>query len=134
MQLACVKCGKQWEANREPVRCANKDCRDRHWKGDKASVQSSVQVSSVQPASVQVSKPVSKVEPVKAGPWNGQATSEYRQCRECGKEFHSNKNLTAMQQHVDHLVTHQWTGWGGAYAIIQATKHKSQPAYQSANR
>lgn len=124
LKLSCVKCGHVWEADKEPIRCANNECRSRGWQG--ASSVQQVASSSVQrpPVSVQASTPV---DSAKAGPWKGKATSEYRQCRQCGKEFHSNKDLTAMQQHVDHLqAQHLETGWGEAYARIQATKHKTQ--------
>jgi hypothetical protein len=123
MQLACVKCGHQWGADKEPIRCANNDCRSRGWRASK-SVQRPVvdAASSVQASKVDAVEP----EPRITGKRNfdGVPTSDYRQCRECGKEFRSTKDTTAMVQHVDHLVVHQWQGWGTAYERIIATRKK----------
>jgi hypothetical protein len=56
--------------------------------------------------------------------------SEHRKCLECGMEFDSNKEATALQQFCDHKVRHQPDGdqWKKAYEKIQERRPKKTGA------
>ena len=47
--------------------------------------------------------------------------SEYRKCNDCGAEFRSDENLSAMQKYADHSVIHNPTGaqWSEAYEMTR---------------
>jgi hypothetical protein len=52
--------------------------------------------------------------------------SEHRVCKECGAEFHSDKEQSALQKFSDHVRIHQPTPeqWTEAYNKIQEAKEK----------
>ncbi len=59
--------------------------------------------------------------------------SLHRKCMECGEEFETDKNwqtggMTAMQKHVDHLATHNYSPdqWTTASSRIQEWKSRKK--------
>lgn len=54
--------------------------------------------------------------------------SQHRKCVECGAEFETDGEGTAMQKHADHLTIHQPTGeqWTHAYNMIQEARRKEK--------
>jgi len=51
-----------------------------------------------------------------------------RKCVDCGMEFTSDSEMTAMQKHVDHMGVHQPTPeqWANAYNIIDAQRTRAK--------
>ena len=58
--------------------------------------------------------------------------SHHRKCLECGAEFDTNKEQTALQQYADHLIIHQPTPeqWSNAYDKIQEGKERAKKQSQ----
>lgn len=56
--------------------------------------------------------------------------SAHRVCVDCGAEFFSDKELTAMQKHVDHMQIHQPTPeqWTQAYDMTRKAREKAKTA------
>ena len=52
--------------------------------------------------------------------------SHHRKCMECGAEFETNENETALAQYADHSTIHQPTAgqWTEAYNRIRESQQK----------
>jgi len=59
--------------------------------------------------------------------------SHHRKCLECGAEFESTAEESALQQFADHSTVHNPTPeqWANAYEIIQASKERSKEKEKS---